>query len=267
MNILQAFGISSTELAANVTGQSRRYYPDDQALAPTVYAQEFVSAESGAATPDAALDHAKMLLSHEIGKDPMLKREARLLFKTYALVDVAPTDRGTLKIDDQNPYYVCTVNAIVEASLLVADLIALLRLRHYQAFKYIKHKPVTVLAQNTQYLQMLRAEEELLINVTIHLPNDVQERFETRLYDNYASEGFSDVSRAWNELRREVVHNAFQQFLFPNARLWVREWLREEARELLSLRCEAVLGKVRVSGAEDRSHGHEVLMPAVLILL
>jgi hypothetical protein len=49
-----------------------------------------------------------MLLSTELGKDPLLRNEFRKPFKEEALISVEPTDRGNLKIDERL-YFVCCV--------------------------------------------------------------------------------------------------------------------------------------------------------------
>ncbi|PWN50172.1 hypothetical protein IE53DRAFT_107949 [Violaceomyces palustris] len=224
------FGLSSTELASNIVGQSRRYFPDDQTVPPLVYAEQFVGGDSGTPNAEAALAKAKMLLSHEIGKDPLMKREVRELFKSSALMSVEPTERGMIKIDDQHPY---------------------------ANFKFLKGKPASqIISQPAQYLQILQAEDDLLVKVNIEPRPEVLSRFETRIYNNYASEGVSDVSKEWNVQRREVVSESVTSHLIPTARLWVKEWLREECREALLRHCESLLSK-RVSSGPIQSLGME----------
>ena len=47
-----------------------------------------------------------MLLSTELGKDPLLRSQMRKLFKEEARVTVEPTERGITKIDENHPYFV-----------------------------------------------------------------------------------------------------------------------------------------------------------------
>lgn len=224
------FGLSSDELAANISSQARRHIPDDQTKPPLEFAEGFTSHEWGAPTPEVALAKAKMLLSQEIGRDPLLKREIRQLFKDSAEINIEPTERGMTKIDDQHPY---------------------------ANFKFIRAKPARLVPQQpSQYLQILQAEEEMLIKLDIGLRDMVLSRFETRLFNNYASEGVSEVSKQWNEQRKEVIHEAVQQHLVPIGRLWLKEWLREECRDTLLRHCEQIMTK-RVSSGPIVSRGME----------
>ncbi len=72
----------------------------------------------------------------------------------------------------------------------------------YANFKFIANKPARLVSsQPAQYLQMLQAEDDLLIKFDIDVKEVVLTRFENRLYNNYASEGVSEVSKAWNDQR------------------------------------------------------------------
>ena len=217
------FGISASQLADNVTERSRVHFLDDEALTPTVLADQFVNPTTGPASIEAALESARTLLAHEIGKDPTLKRKARMLFKSASNISVEPTDRGHYKIDEEHPYY---------------------------NFKYLKAKPVpqmTVvnpeegLIAPAQYLMILRAEEELLVNVRFELDPREAVAFEGHLYESYASEGTSEAAKLWNHERRQVVSQAVESFLYPAAKLWIREWLKEECWEFIGRACEASL--------------------------
>ncbi|EPQ32196.1 uncharacterized protein PFL1_00393 [Pseudozyma flocculosa PF-1] len=224
------FGISSVELAANVTGAARRYIPEDQPLPPLEYAEQFVGAEWGTFTSEIALSKAKLLLVQDIGKDPLLKREIRQLFKDSAEINIEPTERGMVKIDEQHPY---------------------------ANFKFLRGKPVRLIPQQpAQYLQILQAEADLLIKLDIGLRDVVLSRFETRLYTNYASEGLGEASQLWNAQRREIISEALKEHLVPLGRLWLKEWLREECRETLLRFCEQLMAK-RVSMGPIMSRGME----------
>lgn len=215
--LAKKFGISSDELAANISSSSRQYSPRDPEQSPFKFAEQFTGAAWGAQSPEIALAKAKMMLSQEIGKDPILKREIRQLFKDAAEINIEPTERGMTVIDDQHPY---------------------------ANFKFILNKPARLVPQQpAQYLQMLQAEDELLIKLDIGLKDVVLSRFENRLYTNYASEGIGEVSQAWNTQRREVIQEALKAHLVPNGRLWLKEWLREESRETLLRHCDFLMAK------------------------
>lgn len=239
--LAKKFGISSSELAENFLAgaASRRYFPDDDALAPEALADQFVDPNIGARSADAALTLARVLLSAEIGKEPILRREVRKLFRDYATVTVRPTERGQAKIDEEHPFW---------------------------NFKYLQRKPVREYTSGeapprvmpaipggrqpaqpipspTQFLLMLQAEEDSSIAIDIVLPDDIQREFQERLFQAFASEGVSQVSQKWNDLRREVVESAVEDNLIPTGRIWVREWLKEECSEWLCRACEATLDR------------------------
>jgi transcription elongation factor SPT6 len=63
-----------------------------------------------------------MILSTELGKDPLLRKEIRELFKTQGRISVLPTDKGMSKIDQYHPYYVSRILLTTEIhSSLVFD--------------------------------------------------------------------------------------------------------------------------------------------------
>ncbi|SPO19824.1 probable Transcription elongation factor SPT6 [Ustilago trichophora] len=215
--LAKKFGISSEELAVNVTSSSRQYSPQDPAESPFKFAEQFTGAAWGAHSPEIALAKVKTMLSQEIGKDPILKREMRQLFKDAAEINIEPTERGMTAIDDQHPY---------------------------ANFKFLLNKPARLVPQQpAQYLQMLQAEEELMIKLDINLKDVVLTRFEQRLYSQYASQGVGEVSEAWNAQRREVIKDALKTHLVPNGRIWLKEWLREESREVLLRHVDVLMTK------------------------
>lgn len=215
--LAKKFGIASDELAANITSHTRQYSPRDPEESPFKFAEQFMGSAWGAHSPEIALAKAKMLLSHEIGKDPILKKEIRQLFKDAAEINIEPTERGMTVIDDQHPY---------------------------ANFKFIANKPARLVSsQPAQYLQMLQAEDDLLIKFDIDVKEVVLTRFENRLYNNYASEGVGEVSKAWNDQRREVIREALKAHLVPNGRIWLKEWLREESRETLLRHLDVLMTK------------------------
>jgi transcription elongation factor SPT6 len=95
-----------------------------------------------------------------------------------------------------------------------------------------------------QFLYILEAEAQHLVNVSITLPSHIRGAFERRLSDAFASDSYSDTARAWNEERLRVVQETLQQHLIPNAIKWTREWVREEAEEALCKKCADTLRSV-----------------------
>ena len=221
-------GLSSSQLAANVAGGIRQHVPDDEAVPPLAVAEEYVHTVPGAVDATATLALARTLLAHEIGKEPALRREVRALFRLSALVDVEPTERGMTAIDEGHPYY---------------------------HFKFLRAKPVSAVLQNaSQFLQMVQAEEERLVTLTLRLPFETATKLERRLQEQFVSDGISAVSQSWNEQRQAVVEEACAAFLLPLGRMWTHEWLVEECREALLRFCELRLTQ-RVEGGPVQSAG------------
>lgn len=91
--------------------------------------------------------------------------------------------------------------------------------------------------QSPQFLDILAAEAELLVTISIHLTADAKSAFERRLNDAFASDSYSDTARSWNEERLRVVQETIEQHLIPVGIKWTREWLREEAEDLYCKQC------------------------------
>ena len=89
------------------------------------------------------------------------------------------------------------------------------------------------------------AAEELLVQVTFALPDEVKGEFEKRLSDAMVADSFTDVSNLWNDERRRVVVEALDQHLLPAGSKYAREWLREEIEDHMAWRCASTLREVR----------------------
>ena len=101
--------------------------------------------------------------------------------------------------------------------------------------------------QSTQFLDILAAENELLLTVSIHLPPEAKSAVQRNLNEAFASDSYSDTARAWNEERLRVVQEAIEKHLIPVGVKWTREWLREEAEDLYCKQCAHKLRDVRPS--------------------
>ncbi len=99
--------------------------------------------------------------------------------------------------------------------------------------------------ESSQFLHILAAEAEHLVNVFINVPTQAVNDFERRLNDAFASDSFSDAARAWNAERLRVVQEVIQQHLIPTGTKWAREYLREEVEDFLATRCASRLRSVR----------------------
>lgn len=92
----------------NFVANARLHYPEDQDLNPVVYAEQFADPDATTSQPpDELLRRARMILSTELGKDPLLRHAMREIFKREAEISVLPTDRGVSKITEHSEFFVC----------------------------------------------------------------------------------------------------------------------------------------------------------------
>ncbi|CEH12620.1 Transcription elongation factor SPT6 [Ceraceosorus bombacis] len=209
----------------------RPYTWQDPTEDPATLAGQYFDAAANMLSAERVLDEAKLLLANEIGRDPSMRQVVRSLFRDFAFVSVAPTERGESVIHEEHPFY---------------------------NFKYLISKPVPEFREHqapmegqlapavpnpVQFLLMLEAEEKLLVNIDVRLsPHQVQ-GFEDRLTANFAGEHSTATSYAWTDFRREVIKAALEDFLLPVGKTWVKEWLREECQDWLGRACEVQLSR------------------------
>lgn len=79
---------------------------DDVDVNPLACAEQFVDPDpTKAQTPEDLLKKARLVLSTELGKDPLLRSHVRTLFREEARITVEPTERGIYKIEESHPYF------------------------------------------------------------------------------------------------------------------------------------------------------------------
>ncbi|PPR03612.1 hypothetical protein CVT24_007728 [Panaeolus cyanescens] len=215
--LAEGFGLAPHHIVLNFLSNNHDHFIEDQELIPLVYAERFVDPDPLKAQPtEELLRRARLIISTELGKDPLLRNQIRQLFKANARLTVEPTERGITKIDENHPYF---------------------------NFKYLSQKPIGELLDGPQFLHMLAAEAEHLINIVVTIPPDVKATFERRLLDAFSSDSFTDAARSWNAERLRVVQEVIDQHLIPAAVKWTREFIREEVEDLLAARCGEKLRK------------------------
>lgn len=209
--LAQGFGIEPHHVVLNFMASHHVHFVEDQELNPIVFAEQFADPDpSKAQAPEDILVRARMILSTEIGKDPLLRSQIRKIFKEEAQISVEPTERGITKIDDNHPYY---------------------------NFKYLHRKSIKDMQDSAQFLLILAAEAEHLVNVSISIPNAAISSFERRLNEAFASDNFSDSAKSWNVERSRVVQEVMELHLIPAGIKWTREYLREEVEDYLAAQC------------------------------
>jgi transcription elongation factor SPT6 len=204
------FGIQPHHIVHNFMTSNMVHFVEDQDLSPSIYAEQFCFSGAQSSSPEELLRQARLIISTELGKDPLLRREIRKLFQQEALVTVLPTEKGISKIDETH---------------------------FYNNFKYLKNKPTALMLESAQFLRILEAESESLVMPSIHLPQDVRDDFERRLTDAFRSDNFSDTAKMWNEERSRAICEAIDQHLLPVGAKWMREYVREECEDFIAERC------------------------------
>jgi len=109
LTVQQGFGIQPHQVVLNFIASHHVHFVEDQELNPIVYAEQFADPDPTKAqnqTPGELLRRARMILSTELGKDPLLRNQMRKMFKEETKISVEPTDRGITKIDEHHPYFV-----------------------------------------------------------------------------------------------------------------------------------------------------------------
>lgn len=215
--LAEGFGMESYQIVANFIASDRVHFVQDQELNPSSYAERFADPDPmKAQAPEELLRRARLIVSTELGKDPLLRDYVRRLFRDEAQVTVEPTERGIVKIDQNHPY---------------------------NSFKYLLRKPIREMLETAQFLHILAAEAEHLVTVTIFLPHESKSELEQKLNNAFSSDNFSEAARAWNVERSCVIQDVIEQHLVPVGSKWVREYLREEVEDFLAQSCAAKLRK------------------------
>ncbi|KAF9454548.1 transcription elongation factor SPT6 [Macrolepiota fuliginosa MF-IS2] len=220
--LAEGFGLKSYEVVANFMASERVHFVQDQELNPTTFAEQFADPDPvKTQTPAELLRRARLILSTELGKDPLLRDYIRRLFREEAQITVEPTERGIVKIDQNHPY---------------------------NNFKYLLRKPIRDMLEIAQFLHILAAEAEHLVTISIFLPNEPKADLEQKLNNAFSSDNFSEAARAWNVERSHIVQDVIEQHLIPLGAKWVREYLREEVEDFLAQSCAVKLRK-RINAA------------------
>ncbi|KAI8458497.1 SH2 domain-containing protein [Phakopsora pachyrhizi] len=209
-SIAQEIGISARNLSEHYLAHSREQFINDPPSAPLSYAQRFSDEDTEFDDPKKVLEAAKLIVSTDIGRDPVLKKHMRELFQRHGVVTVTPTEAGLLKINELHPYF---------------------------AFKYLSQKPFSALKHSSQYLQIMAAELELLVNVQVHLHPEADHNFKKDLVETYKSDLTSEIATKWNDLREEVLMHAIEHMLLPDAARWAKNYLKDEAEEFVAQKC------------------------------
>ena len=204
--LVRAFGISADAFAQNASNQGVRKYTEDPSDRPDDLADKTLDEDFP--TGSQALKAAKSMFTEELYTSPRLRRVMRQKFYQVGVIDCFRTEKGLRKIDEQHPYH---------------------------EFKYLRNQEFASIArQPDQYLKMLKAEEDGLMEVKVRLQN--VEAIKKQLFKQIESDNFSEVADAWNRERREVLGNAISKLMVLMGRL-VKENLKTECENIIAKEC------------------------------
>lgn len=107
-------------------------------------------------------------------------------------------------------------------------------------------KPVLAFKESPQFLHILQAEEEGLLEITVDVPEAQIEAFAATLVRCCQSDQYGEISKEWNAQREAVCSDVVREKLIPMGRKWLKEHLRGEAEDYIAERCRMELEFVSV---------------------
>ena len=196
---VKAIGITPEDFAKRVDGSSRGAYTiEDPPYKVEELADQMAEAPETGAT---LLRSTKLLFVEDLKMCSRLRRYLRGSFYQNAQIDCIRTDKGMRKITEDHPYY---------------------------EFKYLRGVTFSDLQGRPDlFLKMLKAEAEGLVRVKISMGN--YNTFKTRLEEKIISDGVSDISDTWNNLRKELLGAALGK---------LQDLIANGVKETLRARCE-----------------------------
>ena len=140
--------------------------------------------------------------------NPRMRKHFRMNYYTMGAVSCQRTDKGLRRIDEHHQYY---------------------------ELKYLKNQTFYDIANEPDvFLKMLKAEEEGLLEVRVHLQNE--QEFRKQLLAEFASDNFSELADAWNDERLKVLNLAFNKLEQVITR-GVKESLMNECQDSILKLC------------------------------
>ena len=237
--LVRAFGITADTFAKNCLRLGNRTHraedpserPDDMADSETILdPPDYSSGQQ-------CLRAAKAMFAEEVFMSPRMRRFVRESFFVRALIDCHRTEKGLRRIDAQHPYY---------------------------EIKYLRNQQLPDIARDpAQFLRMLKAEEEGLIEVRVRMSQ--RSAFLESLYEFVTSDNESELAEAWNRARKAAIDLAFGKLEKTIAK-GIKEAIRSECEDQVAKICRAEYGK-RLDQAPYKPKGMQLgTIPRVLAL-
>ncbi|XP_068664398.1 transcription elongation factor SPT6 homolog isoform X2 [Aristolochia californica] len=204
--VVGKFGFSSEQFGSLLTlEQMRQDELEDAKETPAEIAMNFTC--NMIQTPREVLDRARYMAAFEISCEPCVRKHVRSIFLEKVVVSTCPTIKGKTAIDS---------------------------FHQFAGIKWLRNKPLSEF-KDSQWLLIQKAEEEKLLEVTIKLPEDTQNKILNDFNENYLSDGVSKSAQLWNEQRKLILNGALFSFLLPSMAKEVRILLTTRAKYILRM--------------------------------
>lgn len=205
--LVRAFGTTADAVAQNYINdqrrKGRRQYTEDPGERPDqMAASEDILDPPEYPSGTQCLRAARAMFAEELFVSPRMRKVLREAYYLYGIIGCFRTDKGVRKIDEQHPYY---------------------------EFKYLRNQRIVdFVARPGQFLRMLKAEEEGLVEVRVEIENIGS--VTKSLYGDLESDNFSEVADAWNRERRTAMDMALMK---------LHKTMAKGVKENLKARCES----------------------------
>jgi transcription elongation factor SPT6 len=207
--LVKEYGLTLKQPAENTHDNNQRHKFNQPPTEPSIVALEYVSPEFPTAAK--VLQAANYMLAVQIAREPMVRQLVRESLFERARIDVIPTKKGFMEIDENHPLY---------------------------SLKFLKDKPLRDLVED-QFIQLVVAERSGLL--TIVYQTEIEGATTTSYVDEikalFTRDGPSKLEQKWDDLRKEIIDLALSKFLFPLLKKKLKEKLLNEAKEFVFRAC------------------------------
>ena len=210
-NFANLFGMSPENFGVNITDGYQKHAVTTSSQYPSDVALELIC--DAFANKEAVTNAAIYMVAQQLCHEPSVRKSVRKSYEDKVGINVRPTKMGIREIDELHAMY---------------------------PMKYLKGKPVSSL-NNADFVHLIDAEKQGLIQVTFKIRDEIPsisnpnlgglEGFIEDLALMYHQDGYSDVVREWNELRKKAVRMSVEKLLFPILESELRDKLLKEAQD------------------------------------
>ena len=212
-NFSNLFGMSPEQFGVNITDGFQRHDPTTCSQYPSDVALELIC--DAFANKEAVINAAVYMVAQQLCHEPLVRKAVRKNFEEKVGINVRPTKKGMREIDELHSLF---------------------------PMKYLKGKEVSTL-KDAEFLHLVDAEKQSLIQMSFKIRDDIPAGSNPEIYGlegfiedlalMYQEDGFSEVVREWNELRRKAVRMAVEKLLFPILESELRDKLLKEAQDFV----------------------------------